>query len=156
MIVVFSVIAILSSIGIVASVNYSRAQSLEAASQDLRTVLNQAKSYAQSQYKPSECNNENGVLEYYRVELVKEAGGYTGEYTLSVKCGGWHQITEASLPKDVYFDKNDTTSALFDYMILTGGIRSDGNASSPWTIKLVGNVGGRFKIITLDSIGFIQ
>jgi prepilin-type N-terminal cleavage/methylation domain-containing protein len=148
-IVVFSVIAILSSIGISASVNYSRAQSLEAATQDLKTILNQAKSYAQSQYKPQECVNQ--VLERYRIDLDRN----NKEYTFSVICSGTHQITKAKLPKDVSFDIGSGDSEYFEYPILTGGIQSDGSSLSPWQIKLLG-LGGRSKIVTLDSSGSIK
>jgi prepilin-type N-terminal cleavage/methylation domain-containing protein len=147
MIVVFSIIAILASIGIVASVNYSQAQALEAATQDLKTVLNQARAYAQSQYKPPECNNN--ALEKYRIDLDKN----NNEYTLWVICSGSHSVVEAKLPKDVSFDKNTISSDFFEFPILTGGINGDG--ASPWTIKLLG-AGTKYKIITIEQNGSIR
>lgn len=147
LIIVFSIIAILSSIGVVASVNYSRAQSLEAATQDLKTILNQAKSYAQSQYKPPECNNN--ALEKFRLELDRS----DNEYTLWVVCSGLQTIVQSQLPSDVSFDLTGTTSDYFEFPILTGGIIADG--PSPWYIRLNG-AGGRYKIITLEQNGIIK
>lgn len=148
-IVVFSVIAILSSIGVAASVNYSRAQSLESAYQNLLTTLNQAKSYSVSQYKPDECKDK--VLEKYIVELDVD----NSVYTFSVNCESQYEISSASLPKDVSFSGTETTSRFFEFPILTGGIHADSLASSPWEIRLLGS-DSRYKIITIYQDGRIK
>jgi prepilin-type N-terminal cleavage/methylation domain-containing protein len=149
MIVVFSIIVILSAVGIVASVSYSRAQALAAAVENIKTILNQAKSYAQSQYKPSECNN--GVLEKYRVNIGKD----DGTYTFWVICQGEHQISQGKLPKDVSFATSTSPSDYFEFPVLRGGIMGDDQSVSPWEIKLSG-ASDKYKIITVDKNGTIQ
>ncbi len=148
-IVVFSVIAILSSIGVAASVNYSRAQSLESAYQNLLTTLNQAKSYSLSQYKPNECSNS--VLEKYLIELDVE----NSTYTFSVICESPHEISSTNLPKDVAFSSTEITSRFFEFPILTGGIHADPLTLSPWEIRLLGS-DNRYKIITIYQDGRIK
>ena len=56
--VVFSILAVLSTIGVAAFVSFSRTQTLNAAASDIKSMLNLAKSRAYSQVKPSvtPCN----------------------------------------------------------------------------------------------------
>ena len=55
LIVVFSIIAILSTIGLASFVNYSKAQILQGSANDIISTLNTAKSKAASQIKPNTC-----------------------------------------------------------------------------------------------------
>ncbi len=152
LVIVFSVIAILSSVGIAASINYSRAQTLQTASLDLINTLNQAKSYAQSQYKPDDCNTQD--LKYYRFDLVDS--GEDPYYVLSVFCGAnSYELLNNKLPKDVDIDSANTTSNYFEFPILKGGIEADPDSPSPWQIRLI-SVDGRYKIISVYSSGIIQ
>ncbi len=71
LIVVFSVIAILSSVGIASFVSYSRTQQLNSSSSELVTLINLAKSRSASQIKPNNigiCSN-NATLEGYEVRI---------------------------------------------------------------------------------------
>lgn len=152
LVVVFSVIAILSSVGIAASINYSRAQTLQTATLDLINTLNQAKSYAQSQYKPDDCNTQD--LQYYRFDII--SSGEDPYYTLNVFCGAnSYELLNNKLPKDVDIDSANTTSTYFEFPILKGGIEGDPGSSSPWRIRLI-SIDGRYKTISVYSSGIIQ
>ncbi len=148
-IIVFAVITVLSSIGVAASVRYSRAQSLESAYQNLLTTLNQAKSYSVSQYKPRECQDK--VLQKYRIDLDTT----NSNYTFYVYCESQYEISTTDLPKDVSFSSSETTSSFFEFPILTGGINADTSSLSPWEIRLLGS-DGRYKIIRIYSDGRIK
>ncbi len=148
-IIVFAVITILSSIGVAASISYSRAQSLESAYQNLLTTLNQAKSYSVSQYKPRECQDK--VLEKYRIDLDVE----NSSYVFYVFCESQYEISTMNLPKDVTFSSSQTTSRFFEFPILTGGVTADMSSPSPWEIRLLGP-DDRYKIITIYQDGRIK
>lgn len=153
LVVAFSVIIVLSLAGIAASVSYSRAQSLTTAVQELKSVLNQAKSYAQSQYKPDEC--EDYALEGYKVTINESSD----EYALFPICGDVDlEMSKKSLPNDVEFgEAAGNSSGYFTFPVLTGGINGDGLSSSPWEIRLISSQeSDRFKIITISSNGSIR
>lgn len=84
LIVAISVIAILSTLGIAAFVDYSRRQELENATKDIVETLNLAKSRAQSQVKPvaGKCDPSFGyVLKGHKVIFKSK------EYRISAVCG---------------------------------------------------------------------
>lgn len=145
-IVVLSIIAILSTLGIVAFVNYSRTQVLNAAASDVVTMLKTAKSRAQSQVKPTLCITP--PLVGYKVVIPSAR-----IYRLEVVCGDARNVSpieEKTLPANISFSSASLGSS-FLFNILTGGVEG---ASSGGT-SIVINGYSQTKTITIYSDGRI-
>ena len=144
LIIVFTVIAILSTIGIASFVNYSRAQSLQTAAVKLASTLNLAKSSANSQVKPSQCS---GTLSGYQVDILT-----TTTYSLSVFCPEVHLIQTTTLPDNGNIKFNlvlgqTTTTSIF-FPVITSGVQGGGN--------IVLTAYGQAKTIKIDNEGNIK
>nr|MBI5456079.1 prepilin-type N-terminal cleavage/methylation domain-containing protein [Candidatus Levybacteria bacterium] len=127
LIVVFLVMAVLSTVGIASFVDYSRAQVLQQAANDLVNTLNTAKTRTVSQNKPIECPSTS-VLQSYSVTINTGAG----TYSLNVTCSGvTTPLSTTPLTRDVSFnsasDTPPTTTINVIYPVLTGGVRGTGN-----------------------------
>lgn len=149
LIVVFSVIAIISTIGVAAFVGYSRTQTLNQAAIDLATNLNTAKSRASSQIKPSAQCTSATVLNGYSVTVNTSAR----TYSLNVVCSGiTFALTTTTLPTGISFNSGSatppTTTTNVFFAILTSTVTGTGN------IVLAGY--SQTKVITIDSLGVIQ
>lgn len=149
LIVVFSVIAIISTIGVAAFVGYSRTQTLNQASIDLSTYLSTAKSRASSQIKPAAQCTSSTALDGYSVSINIVASSYS----LNVVCSGsTFALTTVKLPTGVTFnsatDTPPTTTANVFFAILNSSVTGTGN------IVLSGF--SQTKIITVNSLGVIQ
>lgn len=110
LIVAISILAILSIVGLASFVTFSRSQVLNAATSDVFTMLQVARSRAASQVKPSpQCNDK--VLEGYSVTLNIA----TGSYELDAECSGNTTVIqqEKTLPVTVIFDPSSKTSFFF-------------------------------------------
>lgn len=143
LIVVFSVIAILSTIGIAAFVNYGKVQNLSGAVSNFSSTLNDAKSRALSQVKPQECTGQ--ALSGYQVDILSST-----VYTLSVICQGQHTLKTVTLPSNILFNLNvgqTTTTSIF-FPIISSGVTGSG------VIVITGF--GQSKTVTVDNIGNIQ
>lgn len=120
LVVVFSVMAILGTAGIAAFVSYSRTQALDAASSEVLSMLQTAKSRAQSQVRPTHGNCATGTLEGYQVIITPP-----DTYTLELKCDvGVQEIERKRLPQNVTFQSGIFQTFLF--RILTGGVVGTG------------------------------
>ncbi|MGA2911509.1 MAG: prepilin-type N-terminal cleavage/methylation domain-containing protein [Candidatus Levyibacteriota bacterium] len=137
LIVVFTVMAILSTIGVASFVSYSRSQALNQTTSDLVQTLNTAKSLSAAQLKSL---NRSGItlqcfdyqtLHGYGVQIVNNAN--PKYYALYIQClnsnGQPAPITTDSkwrttLSSDITI-KTNVTSVFFP--ILSGGIISDGD-----------------------------
>lgn len=168
LIVVFSIIAVLSLIGVAAFVSYSRVATLQSASSDLSSMLILAKSRANSQVKPlstqiPQCNSQT-VLNGYKVVICPTATSNVicdsaNSYVLGVVCATSscsdslcsniipQKIQESILPKDITFDSG-TTSTLFFFPIISGGVGGAG--------KIILDGYGNQKTITVDSTGGVE
>jgi len=153
MVVAFSILAVLSTIGIAAFVNYSRSQAMQQATNDLRTALNTAKSLTATQ--TTNLTEKNGVT------LVcpndKSFQGYgininssSNNYNFYIKCSG-NEIKSTvykKLPDKITFDSTSIDDIFFS--VLTGGIVGSGD--------IVLN-GSRLNLplttINIDSVGNI-
>ena len=135
--IIFSVIAILSVIGISVSIDYNRTQIVNSAYEGLKTTINTAKSRALSQRKPSNCD---GTLSDYRVYILQSPSRYYMRAVCPdpVSVGGI-----VKLPENVTFDSTPT----FIFPVLIGG-------SSGGTVTLTGY--NKSRTITVDSAGNIQ
>lgn len=152
LIVVFSVIAILSTIGVVSFVSYSRIQTLQQATNDFVNVLNTAKARSISQIKPSQCNSASTLNGY--VVIVNVAANF---YTLNVVCSGiTSSLSTTALPVNVSFNSATstpptTTTSIF-FSVLTGGIIGAGDVVFSYP-----SVSGiQPKTVTITSVGGIQ
>lgn len=151
LVVVLSVIAILSTVGIAAFVSYSRTQTLNTAVLDLVSMLNVAKSRSMSQVKPAGVTCAK--LDGYKMTICR--GGCTESnqtYEFRVICQGneSNSLETKSLPKGINFDSSRETS--FFFPVLTGGV--DGATAIGTTITLNG-YGDQTKTITIYSDGRI-
>ncbi|MBI2622793.1 MAG: prepilin-type N-terminal cleavage/methylation domain-containing protein [Candidatus Levybacteria bacterium] len=128
LIVVVSILAILSTLGIAAFVNYSRTQALNAAALDVVTMLQTAKSRAQSQIKPGGVC-ASSPLDGYKVVICP--GGCPVRateygYELNAVCAGNDElIEERILPRGICFRLCASLSGRpeqsFFFSVLTGG-----------------------------------
>ena len=149
LIVVFSVIAIISTIGVAAFVGYSRTQTLNQAAIDLSTTLSTAKSRASSQIKPPAQCTSLMTLNGYSVTINIPAK----TYSLNVVCSGTtFVLTTTTLPTGISFNLASgtppTTTTNVFFAILTSAVSGTGN------IVLSGY--SQTKTITVDSLGVIQ
>lgn len=143
LIIVFSVIAILSTVGIASFVSYSRAQTLQTAASDFTSVLNVAKSRALAQIKPGECTGQS--LSGYQVDIRSNT-----VYDLGVVCSGnYYRLMTQTLPSNLSFSlTGQTTTISVFFPIISSGVRGAG------TIILTGY--GKTKTIVIDNSGNIK
>lgn len=145
LIVVFGTIAFISTIGIASYVNYSQSQSIQAATQDLVTTIQLAKSRANSQVKPplSYCQ---GQLDGYSVVISI----LNNQYSLGVVCGGNapYPLSTTKLPNNIRFDQATTSVTKLFFAIITGAVEGNG------IIAITGY--SKTKCITIDSVGIMK
>lgn len=151
LIVVFSVIATLSVVGIASFVSYSRAQTLQQATNDFIGVLNSAKARSASQVKPTPTCPSSSTLQGYSVTVTLTGNANT--YALNVICSGVTTIISThTLPNGVTFNlatsSPPTTTTNIRFSILTGGVTGTGN--------VVLYSYGSTKTVTINSVGGIQ
>lgn len=132
LIVVLSILAILSTLGIAAFINYSRIQALNAAASDFETTLKTAKSRAQSQVKPASCAGQS--LDGYAVAICTTGSPCLRteyNYELHAVCGGnryfieGKRIASSNISLRVDFSVNS-----FTFSVLTGGVNFGGSSLS--------------------------
>lgn len=144
LIVVIAVTAVLSIVGIAAFVTYSQTQALTTSVQDVASVLNVAKSRAQSQVKPQVGPCASGILDGYKVTVTSNT-----TYELSAVCGGNDfQIAEQkkTLGKNVTF--SSPVGSAFFFRVLSGSVEG-----AP---EVAVSAYGKTKAITVNSSGKIQ
>ena len=139
--VVLSVTAVLGTLGIAGFTTYNQIQVLQSATSDVVTILNLAKSRAQSQIKPSALCSSSGNLEGYKVEILAPKN-----YTLYLRCSGNDTLVSEeakTLSGDLSFD----ASRSFFFPIQTGGVQVQG------TITITHSGNRRSKTVTVNSLG---
>lgn len=156
LIVVFSIIAILSVIGVASFVSYSRVQILESASQDLLSTLLTAKSRAISQVKPTaqipQCN-DSAILNGYKVILCPTSSSDVlcdspNSFVLAVTCSTQsYKLKSSTFPKNVTYSPVPSTLSFF-FPVISSGVTGSGTI----TLSAYGNT----KTIVVDPIGGIQ
>lgn len=153
LIVVFTILAVLSTIGIVAFLGYDQVQSIQAAKNDLSTLLYLAKSRSFSQIVPFQCSGRG--LDGYEVRICglpsSNCISSNVDFEMLVRCQGSAvspAITTRKLPKNISFDSQGTTSTSFIFPTITGGVRGNG------VIAIQGY--GQQKTVTVTSTGGIQ
>lgn len=145
-IVVFSVIAIISTVGIAAFVSYSKTQALQASYLDFINTLNKAKAYSLSQVKPTRC--DQNLLNGYDVVLNYSSDQTSQDsYSLYVRCGDQDQeppLKTAKLPQTVRFNPIFTTYQNYFFPILS-------NTLTPASIRIQRYENGSFSDCLLSA-----
>lgn len=136
LLVVFSITAILSTLGIASFLSYSRSQDLRNATYDLSTLLNSAKSNSQAQVKPSDKCSTADTLNAYKVYVCCVGGGCpacvdsSDDMELVVSCGSKPDqvVISKKFPHGISVNTQvgQTTSRSFSFMPLNGGISGAG------------------------------
>jgi prepilin-type N-terminal cleavage/methylation domain-containing protein len=154
LIIVFTVIAIISTIGTASFVNYSRSQSLQSAASILALTLSSAKSSASSQVIPDACSGK--TLSGYKVVIDDPPSNPSTKYSLYVVCGDPLDpplIETLTLPDNgnIIFnlDPTQTTTQSIFFTIINGGVQGAGN------IVLTG-YNKPPKTVTIDNIGNVS
>ena len=143
LIVVFSVAAVISVIGIAAFVSYNQTQSLNTAAGDIANMFNVAKSRAASGVKPSSCSSQ--TLSGYQISISMPR-----TYQLDAVCSsGNYNILTNTLPSAISFSSANST--IFTFYVLTGGLTMNGLDG---TIVLSGF--DKNKSITVDLSGNVR
>lgn len=165
--VVISISAILGTVGIAAYVNYNNAQVLQTSTNEVVTMLNLAKSRAQSQVKIGTNCEFKMTLEGYKVVIT--ASGRNYEYALKSRCSeadSQPPLKTKSLPKDISFGSGDWGIAAdfentFFFPVQTGGVEATDSLGAslkpltgPWEI-VISNASLK-QIITINSLGGIS
>lgn len=139
--VAISITAVLGTLGIAGFINYNKVQVLQTSASEVVTMLNLAKSRAQSQIKPSslcpEPNNLNGYTVVIDAPLI---------YRLELNCSdGSHPVIEEQ-NKELPTSLNFNSDISFFFPVQTGVVQ----ASGPLTIS---DSGGKTKTISVNSLG---
>ena len=144
LVISLTVIATLSTIGIAAFVNQSKASALQSGAAEFYSALNVAKSRAMSQVKPDNyCTGR--TLDGYSVVIDS-----TTTFKINVNCGGNDfLVSSGKLPANITFASNpDTTSTNFFFGVLTNSVQGSGKV----TIKGFGSS----KVIDVDGAGNVK
>ena len=157
LLVVFSIFAILSTIGVAYFSSYTSSQKLRTATLDVKTVLLQARSQAQTQVKPNNC----GIFQGYEVRICCKPSGSNcpihscdNNYQIYAVCsnnsdGIPPSSPGSTLPSGVSINDTGTTNRSYLFIPITGGVVKGG------TIQIDGT-NGQSQTITVSSTGVIQ
>lgn len=139
--IVFSIIIILSSIGLAGFSSYSKQQTLQASAFDVVTMLNVAKTRALSQVKPVSCT-DTMTLDGYEMTFNTASG----EYDMEVLCGdSAYVLVRKTLPNGISFGSG--TSSDITFHVLGSETASGG------TVQVTGY--GTTKTIAVSTLGNI-
>jgi prepilin-type N-terminal cleavage/methylation domain-containing protein len=161
LLVVIAITAVLGTLTMAGFDNYNQIQVLQTSSNDVITMLNEAKSRAQSQVKLGlDCSQSTQTLDDYRVEIstVSDDDSGSHNYKLFVDCEDSNNPANKSsdildtknLPKNIHF----TTSSSFSFPVLSGGVEGS-SGPGPWTITILSS-NGKTKTITVSALGGIS
>lgn len=156
LIVAFTIIAILSVISVAAYVSFSRNQAVDNEVNQLVSVLNLAKSKAQSQVKPSSCATSPGPTNQALTEYQVVIDQSNSRYKLVAICAGspidipieGSSIIYHKFPSQITVNTNNTIS----FNVLSG-------VATSGTITLTGKWVGSpdiLRTITINTDGTIQ
>jgi type IV fimbrial biogenesis protein FimT len=146
LVVVFSIMAVLATVGVASFVSYSRQQTLQQAANGFVATLNSARAKAVSQVKPAACVTAPKGLSAYRVQIILA----NNSYKLEAICDGFpYTITTTTLPGGVTFDSSATTISAVSFAVISGGVTGSG-------IIVLHETGVPNKTITVTAGGLIQ
>ncbi|HWY79694.1 MAG TPA: GspH/FimT family pseudopilin [Candidatus Sulfotelmatobacter sp.] len=142
LLVVFSLIGLLTALGIASYSSYNATQSVQSSANDLATFLQTAESRSISQVVPSSCSNP---VTGYEVDVTPNGK----QYTLFAVCGLKQVITTNQLPSNVSFTGASDPSVVFAIssgVVITPKI-------TPATISIAGY--GKSKTIRVSGTGIV-
>lgn len=140
--VAISITAVLGALGIAGFANYNKAQVLQTSTNEVVSMLNLAKSRAQSQIKlGASCSSQ--ALSGYRVDIL------TNSYSLYSLCGTPNLITSKTLPQNLIFG----SAKSFFFPIQTGRVQWSGTGT-PWKITI--SDGNSLKTININPLGGVS
>jgi len=142
--VTISIAAVLGTLSIAGFNTFNQSQMLRTSADDVVTMLNLAKSRAQSQIKIGASCASN-PLEGYRVD-ISIAGG---SYTLSSVCGTPNSLQAKSLPQNIEFDS--ASPASFFFPVLSGGTSLGASGQI-----VISNSAGGIRTITVKPLGGVS
>jgi len=174
LLVVFSIITILSGIGIAGFVTFARSQTVDTNMKDLKTLIFTAQSRALSQLRDSSCfsngfSGQGYELRGYKVvmccsfplcssascnngsnnyELQAVYGNPDGTGIVNETCVG-KKFSDSNISVD---QSNNTTATYFFFNSLSGAVQSNAAGVSQTAIKGYGYT----KVATVSSSGVIQ
>ncbi len=151
LIVVFAILAIVGTVSMVGFSQFNSKQQFNSTVLDVTTVIQKAKSRAQTQAKPDTVLACRTVaLSGYEVHFCGFAGSQcsgsgTGRYELHIRCGSNSVMLEGTqLPTGIQFD-NGTSGNIF-FRVLNG-------SATPGTVNL--RYGTATKTIQVSGVGNI-
>ncbi|MBI2613176.1 MAG: DUF1554 domain-containing protein [Candidatus Levybacteria bacterium] len=139
--VALSITAVLGTLGIAGFTTYNQIQTLQAASSDVVSILNLAKSRAQSQIKPSGLCS--ATLDGYTVVINAPSS-----YWLELNCSDGNHPIIATQNKKLTANLNFSANISFFFPVQTGGVQTPGQ------IVITGF--GRNKTIVINSLGGVS
>lgn len=155
LIVVFSVLAILSTVSIAGFVGYNNSQKLRNSILEVRTMLQQARSESLAQVKPNNC----GTFQGYEVRICCTKSGTncptclsSDDYELDAICSSAPSgvlIRSKSFPDTVSIDNTRTTWRTYHFIPITGGVVAGG------TITL-DDTTGQVQVATVSAAGVVE
>ncbi|HSD98900.1 MAG TPA: prepilin-type N-terminal cleavage/methylation domain-containing protein [Patescibacteria group bacterium] len=177
LIIVFSVITVLSSLGVASFVAYSRSQTIDTAMKDFKSVLFTARSRALSQLRDSTCfssgfDGQGYELEGYQVVACCSFGPLcssvqcntvSNSYELQAVYGypdGSGRVAQTCLSKKFadpnigVSSSNKTTATYFFFSSVTGAVTT--NASSGQLPQIEFSGYGITKLATVSATGVVQ
>lgn len=182
LIIVFSIMMILSTIGIASFVTYSHSESVNTTIQDIKTVLFTARSRAGSQLKQGTCASSNLQLQGYEVLFCcttsgcptcyqpTQQTGYVGQgdyqpnpdYEMNIVCsnpdgsGVTHEVVlSKKFPPNISFvSGSPTTATSFFFQSVTGAVATNNSSANPSEVAISGY--GITKTATVSASGVVQ
>lgn len=159
LIIVISIVAVIATSGVAAFIQYSRSQTLDLARNEVVSMLNTARSQAQSQVIPNDCTSNS--IQGYRVRFDRNAQDATlVDFILEAVCnlpGGGIQtfsISTKTLPKNIAFAAgNAGLPVSFTFAVLTSVVTS--NPSGISSLTLTNTYNNVVKTIQIQSSGSI-
>lgn len=143
LLVAISITAVLGTLGVAGFTNYNQAQALQTSANEVVTMLNLAKSRAQSQIKPTALCSSPNSLSGYTVVITAPSS-----YLMELNCsnGSNPVINEQNkkLPVNLSISANPTS---FLFPVQTGGGTSG---------QIVISSGAKTKTITVNSLGGVS
>lgn len=166
LIVSFSILSILSVVGVASFVNYSRSQVISSDRQKIITVLNTAKADASSQLKGKyDCQGTSQVLNGYSVSIDTDQKTYYLKQecitTVAPIVSSSILLNTYELSNKILFDlTNPNYVAKIFFPLFTGGAiftnSSNSLLISPVTINLNGYNKTKSTTIIIDQTGLIK
>ncbi|PIT89375.1 MAG: hypothetical protein COU27_00570 [Candidatus Levybacteria bacterium CG10_big_fil_rev_8_21_14_0_10_36_7] len=122
LLVVFSLVGVISGLGFVSMVSYSRQQVLVQGSNNLKLDFDQAKFNALSAVKPVACTDNNSLTGYKIVICSNASCVNSGvDYEIVALCGVTEIVTNSrKLDQNLNFNPQTTTCSVITFTALSG------------------------------------